>query len=236
MISEELIARVKTNLAEDGRIVLDGPAGSGKSTVARETALALGANYLNTGSMYRAATVRLLELGVDLDDQKASTEAVAKMQFSPSTNPLSDEVIVDGKDVHEGLHSTEVSALVSKVATNLEIRKILVKAQQEILQNAVAAGHLIVAEGRDLTTVVAPDAPVRAIITARPEVRIARRGAQLGQQADDAKLRDTVLRRDQQDATVVNFETPAPGVALIDNSDLTITEAITKVLELAEKD
>ncbi|AOZ72645.1 cytidylate kinase [Boudabousia tangfeifanii] len=212
-------------------IVLDGPAGSGKSTVAKEVADFLGAQYLDTGAMYRAATVRLLELGVELSDQPLVAQQVAEMVFSPSTNPLSEQILVDGTDVSGQIRLPEISEVVSKVATNLSVRATLVEKQRAIIDQAVASGFPVVAEGRDLTTVVAPHAQVRAIITASEEVRLARRGKQIPGQ-DAAKLADQVLRRDRDDATVSNFTSPADGVVVVDTTDLTLEESVESVLAL----
>ncbi|WP_143230191.1 (d)CMP kinase [Boudabousia marimammalium] len=214
-------------------IAMDGPAGSGKSTVAKRVSDTLGLDYLDTGSMYRAATVRLQELGIDLHNSDACTAAVGKMRFAPAHDPYSGQILVDGKDVQSLIRTEEVSAVVSFVATNLAIRKIMVAAQQQIISDSVSQGRGIVAEGRDITTVVAPEAPVRVVVTASPETRLARRAGELGTSAQAESVRDAVLRRDRDDATVAQFEEPAEGVVLLDTTDLSIEEATAEIVKLA---
>lgn len=230
------VENLRRRVAGSGLIVaLDGPSGSGKSTVAKKVSDLLDLAYLDTGAMYRAATVVLLDHHVDLDDPAASAMAVEKLNFDPARDPYSGAIMVDGEDVQDRIRTEEVSAVVSKLATNLEVRRILVAQQQEIVSEARSCGNGVVVEGRDITTVVAPQADVRAIITASPEVRLARRARELGKSADAAEMRDQVLRRDKDDSTVSQFLTPAPGVTLIDTSELDIAQATEEVLSLVEK-
>ena len=189
-------------------IAIDGPSGSGKSSAARGVATRLGLGYLDTGAMYRAVTCAFLDAGVDPSDQW---------------------VRVNGADVTERIREQEVSSVVSAVATLPECRADLVARQRAIID---AAPSGIVAEGRDITTVVAPDADLRVLLTADPEVRMARRRRELGEVDADA-LADQVLRRDADDSKLVNFTTAADGVVHLDGTYLTLEETIDAIAGMA---
>lgn len=211
-------------------IAIDGPSGSGKSTVAKAVAGRLGLRYLDTGAMYRALTWWCLDQGIDLTDTDAVARAAVDVPLAMNTDPDDPGVVVGETDVSELIRSTEISENVSAVATNLGVRDELVRRQQQII-----AGGGWVAEGRDITTVVAPDAEVRLLLLAREESRLARRARDV-HGADDADAvaatRDQVVRRDAQDSTVAAFTEAAPGVAVIDSSDLTVEETVDAVLRL----
>lgn len=216
-------------------IAIDGPAGSGKSTVSKEVARALQGGYLDTGAMYRAAAWSCLNSGVDLNDREAVTAHVAEFDLVVSTNPDDPAILVGGTEISDQIRSEEISTCVSRVATNTDVRAILQERQRVVLFTTANELGFCVAEGRDITTVVAPDADVRVLLTASPEARLRRRAGQLGlEETEDVRerMRDQVLRRDADDSTVSEFTEAAEGVHLIDTTDLDIDEVINTVLEL----
>jgi cytidylate kinase len=146
-----------------------------------------------------------------------------------STDPDREHVVVNGTDVTTRIREPEISAKVSAVSTVPECRENLVARQRPIIEQAPKG---IVAEGRDITTVVAPDADIRLLLTADPEVRMARRKAELGDKVDAAALHDQVVRRDSDDSRLVNFTTAADGVTELDCTYLSLPEVIEAVLGL----
>ncbi len=216
----------------DARLVIaiDGPSGSGKSSVSKAVARKLGAAYLDTGAMYRAITYSVLADGTDLDDAAAVAQAVRHAKLSISVDPDAELVVIGETDVTEAIREPRISEQVSAVATNLDARAELVRRQQEI----IAANTRIVAEGRDITTVVAPDADARILLTASEEARLRRRGLQLGGTQNDAQLATQVLARDAKDSTVVNFTQAADGVMTVDSSDLDFEQTIAAVLDAVD--
>lgn len=214
-------------------VAVDGPSGSGKSSVSRAVAERLGLLYLDTGAMYRALTWWALDRGTDLDDdgsQERVAELARRLPLDISLTPSSQTVLVDGHDVTAAIRDPRISAAVSAVATNLGVREELVRRQREL-----AAEGGIVVEGRDITTVVAPDADVRVLLTADEGARLARRALEV-HGTDDADAiaatRDHVVRRDAQDSTVAAFTEAADGVAVVDSSALTFEETVDAVLAL----
>lgn len=214
-------------MSEQLIVAIDGPAGSGKSSVSKEVARRLGVAYLDTGAMYRAVTFAALESGMDLADLGAVAEAVRAANIELSTSPDAQQVKVNGQDVTVQIREPRVSEAVSAVATNLAVRQNLVERQR----NAILDAGRIVAEGRDTTTVVVPDAQARILLTAREEVRLARRGLELSNTQSAEALAKQVSDRDKKDSTVVNFTEAAPGVVLIDSSDLNFEETVQAVLD-----
>lgn len=211
-------------------IAIDGPSGSGKSTTARGVASRLGLAYLDTGAMYRAVTVAFLDAGVDPADTAGVIAATCDAELEISTDPDDQWVRVNGRDVTTEIREPRTTANASAVSTVPECRANLVARQRAIID---AAPRGIVAEGRDITTVVAPDADVRLLLTADPEIRMARRQAELGDKVDAAALADQVLRRDRDDSTLVNFTTAADGVTHLDCTWMSIEETIQAVVDLA---
>ena len=211
-------------------VAVDGPSGSGKSSVSKEAARRLEAAYLDTGAMYRAVTWHALDAGTDLTDADAVAAAVKAADLFISTDPDLELVKIHGTDVTEAIREPFVSEAVSAVATNLEARKELVARQRAI----IAEHARIVAEGRDITTVVAPDADARILLTASEEARLRRRGIQLGGTQSAAELEAQVLARDAKDSTVVNFQVAADGVATVDSSDLDFEQTVEAVLAAIE--
>jgi cytidylate kinase len=213
-------------------IAMDGPAGSGKSTVARRVAAALGSRYLDTGAMYRALTWWLLGRRVDLTDTAAVLARLSEPQIAIATDPAAPEISVDGQDVSGPIRTREVSNSVSTVAAIPQVRQRLIAMQRDIIAGATAAGDGIVAEGRDIGTVVAPDAAVKVYLTASADVRAERRSADLA--ADPGATVDTTrleqARRDQRDAAQM---VPAEDAVEIDTSALGLDEVVRRVVEMA---
>ena len=217
-------------------IAVDGPSGSGKSTVSRAVARRLGLGYLDTGAMYRALAWWCAHEGVDLDDREAVAAAAASMPLEMSLDPDDGRVCVAGVDASRQIRTPGLSKVVSKVATNLKVREELVRRQRAIVEGA---RYGIVAEGRDITTVVAPDADVRVLLTASKEARLARRALETRGSADAAAVaatRDEVLRRDADDSAVAEFLTAADGVTRIDSSAMGVEEVVEAVVSLVPED
>lgn len=208
-------------------VAIDGPSGSGKSSTSRGVAQALGYAYLDTGAMYRAVATEFLEQGVGTDDADAITRITREADLRISTDPADQWVRINGRDVTTQIREPGVSAVVSAVATNADCRAELVRRQREIIASATPG---IVAEGRDITTVVAPEADVRLLLVADPRARVARRAAELGDKASADQVTDQVIRRDRDDSLLVEFQKPAPGVALLDSTFLTLDEVIAEIV------
>lgn len=213
-------------------IAIDGPSGSGKSSVAREVATRLKLAYLDTGAMYRALTWWVLETGTDPQDAEAVAEAAKSLPLQLGTDPIVETVMCNGVDIREAIRSERVTAAVSAVASNPEARRALIAQQRlEIVSNS----KRIVAEGRDITTVVAPDATVRILLTASEEVRKARRGEQLGGDRTSEQLEADVSRRDAADSRVNNFTEAAEGVDLVDSTDLDFEQTVAEVIRVIDE-
>jgi len=221
-------------------VAIDGPSGSGKSSVSRAVARELSLAYLDTGAMYRAATWWCLHTGVALDDAAAVAAQVRRLPLVMGVDPAAPTVEVGGTDVSVEIRETRISAAVSKVATNLEVRDELRLRQRAAIDaergpRGFAAGRGVVAEGRDITTVVAPDADVRVLLTASEEARLARRALDVHGTADASAVeatRDQVLRRDADDSTVVQFQVAADGVVTVDSSHLDFDQTVQAVLDV----
>jgi cytidylate kinase len=211
-------------------VAIDGPSGSGKSSTARGVAERLGLAFLDTGAMYRAATWLAVHEGVDLADADAVAALVRDAEIAIALDPAQPTVAINGHDVTEEIRRPEVSAAVSAVATNLDVRKDLVTRQQQLIADAPAG---VVAEGRDITTVVAPDAQVRVLLVADPAARVARRQAELGSAVDRAAVTDQVIRRAADDSTVSQFHAAAPGVVVVDSTHLDLPQVIEAICQLA---
>lgn len=211
-------------------VAIDGPSGSGKSSVARGVAERLGLRLVDTGAMYRALTWWALSRDVDLADSDRVAALARELPLQLGTDPADPHVLVDGNDVGEVIRTPEISAAVSAVATNLGVREELVRRQR-----ALAAEGGVVIEGRDITTVVAPDADVRVLLTASESARLARRALEV-HGSDDAEAleatHDLVVGRDAVDSTVATFTEAAEGVTLVDSSHLTLEQTIDAVLAL----
>lgn len=220
-------------------VAVDGPSGSGKSSVCRQVAARLGLAYLDTGAMYRAATWWCLEQGLDLADHTTVADAVRVMDLRMGMDPAAPGVSVGRADVAAAIREPVISGAVSHLSTNLDVRAQLGARQRALIETecsgGTSGGRGVVAEGRDITTVVAPDADVRVLLTASEEARLARRALEVHGSADDAAVAATrahVVGRDAKDATVVEFRTAADGVVLLDSSALTFEETVEALLGL----
>jgi len=213
-------------------IAVDGPAGSGKSSAARGVARALGLRYLDTGAMYRALTWRLQAQGVDPADSAAVLADFRRPSIEVGTDPAAPRIAVDGQDVAGPIRSREVSNAVSAVAALPQVREYLIGLQRGIIADAVAAGAGIVAEGRDIGTVVAPGAQVKVFLTASEAIRALRRAADLAADpAATAELtRQEQARRDQRDAPQM---ARAADAVQLDTSALELDEVIAEIIKLA---
>ena len=202
-------------------VAIDGPAGSGKSTVARGLAERLGFRYLDTGAMYRALTWLALEDGVDLDDGPA-LEALAV------ANPVAfegDRVLVRGKDLTGAIRAPRIDRIVSTVARHPEVRRIMRERQRELAE----VGDAVI-EGRDIGTVVCPDAEVKVYLVADPTERARRRQADHPDIGAEALATDLRLR-DERDAAQMHA---APDAEQIDTTALTIDEVLDRIEQLVE--
>ncbi len=214
-----------------GVVAVDGPAGSGKSTVARRLATSLGARYLDTGAMYRAAALGVLRAGVDPTESAAVCEVVAGRHIEVGTDTSC--VLLDGEDVSGEIRGPEVTIAVSPVSAVPRVRVLLVAAQRRIISAAIAAGGGIVVEGRDIGTVVAPDAPLKVFLTASAAQRAARRAAQDGV-GDVASVRAAVERRDLFDASRAASPMCAAADAVeLDTTALDVDAVLARLRELA---
>ena len=209
-------------------VAIDGPSGSGKSSVSKEVARRFDLAYLDTGAMYRAVTWWCLESGVDLTDPQAVTAATETVPLEMGTDPHEERITVAGQNVRTAIRGNRVTDHVSAVSTTIPAREVLVRMQQDIIRDS---GYRIVAEGRDITTVVAPDAQVRILLTASEAARMARRGKQVGAAAS-SDLEARVVGRDAKDSAVVNFTTAQDGVYLLDSSELTMEQTVQGVIDL----
>ena len=210
-------------------IAIDGPAGSGKSSVSKQVSRELGYGYLDTGAAYRALAWHALAQDADTADPGAVLAAAAEFRYAISLDPDDYWVRVGETDVTDAIREPRVSDAVSGVA-----RVPAVRAQvTELFRALVAESGLpgVVVEGRDITTVVAPDAPVRILLTAAPEVRAARRSAELTSH-DAAAVAEALHRRDAADSIVVDFLTAAEGVTVVDSTHLDFAQTVAAVLDV----
>ena len=216
-------------------IAIDGPSGSGKSSVSRAVAQRLNLAYLDTGAMFRALTWWCLHRGIDLDDQDAVTRAAKALPLCMGTDPASPSVQVAGVSIDEAIRESLISELVSKVAVNLGVRDELCRRQRALIAESLRAVGGVVAEGRDITTVVAPDARVRILLSANQQARLSRRAKELHGEDSSASVtatHDQIVRRDKDDSTVSQFMHAAPGVTLVDTSDLDLQQSVQAVLDV----
>jgi cytidylate kinase len=220
-------------------IAVDGPAGSGKSSVCRGAAERLGMRYLDTGAMYRAMTWAVLDAGIDVDDAQAVAEAVTDVIITSGTDPQAPTIHVGQTDVAGPIRGDEVTGAVSAVSAVPAVRERLVAIQRDEVAAATAAGAGIVVEGRDITTVVLPDADLKLFVTADPAVRAARRAAQdadLGKPVVDVNQTETALReRDAKDSSRATSPlAQAEDAVVLDTTHLTLDEVIDQVCALVD--
>ena len=215
-------------------IAVDGPAGSGKSSAARGVARALGLRYLDTGAMYRALTWWLLSRGLDTTDPETVARHAREPVIEIGTDPDAPAIAVDGEDVSGPIRTREVSNAVSGVASVPQVREHLIAMQRVIIARNAGPGGGIVAEGRDIGTVVAPQAPVKVFLTASESERAQRRSAELAvdPEATAALTQQEQLRRDRADAPQTVM---AADAVEIDSTSLSLDEVIALIARLARE-
>ncbi len=224
-----------------GVVAMDGPSGTGKSTVSRRLAEASGAAYLDTGAMYRAVTLAVLRAGLEPDSPDAEQVAVAAAKTVRSiTDPAAPAVLLDGEDVEAEIRGPEVTRAVSAVSARPPVRTALVEHQRAVIDEAVIAGDGgIVVEGRDIGSVVVPEARLKVYLTASEDVRAARRGAQdrkAGRDGDPATVLADVRRRDELDSTRQTSPLHAAKDALVlDTDEMPVDAVLSELLRLVEE-
>jgi cytidylate kinase len=207
-------------------VAVDGPAGSGKSSVSKQAARKLGFGYLDTGAGYRALTKTALDAGVELESVGEQDLSVL-FDYSISTDPDNYWVKVGSRELTEAIRTQEVELNVSKVAAQPKVRSFMREITRSLAAKCPNRG--IIVEGRDITTVVMPDAKVRVLLTASEEVRLSRRSLDLpGSVSLEAQLSD----RDKKDSKVVDFLNPAPGVTLLDTTELDFEQSVNALVDL----
>jgi cytidylate kinase len=207
-------------------VAVDGPAGSGKSSVSKQAARQLGFGYLDTGAGYRALTKTALDAGVELESVGEQDLSIL-FNYSISTDPDNYWVKVGSLDLTEAIRTKEVELNVSRVAAQPKVRSFMREITRSLAAQCPNDG--IIVEGRDITTVVMPDAKVRVLLTASEEVRLRRRSLDLpGSVSLEAQLSD----RDKKDSRVVDFLNPAPGVTLLDTTELDFEQSVTALVDL----
>jgi cytidylate kinase len=213
-------------------VAVDGPAGSGKSSVSKAAARALGFDYQDTGAAYRALAWHALESGIDVEDADAVTGLLNSFDYRISVDPDDYFVRVGAADVTEAIRDPRVSAVVSSIARVPAVRAHLTALFRDVIANGSKPG--VITEGRDITTVVAPDADVRILLTASEEARMARRSAEVtGQSAQ--LVGQQLSARDAQDSRVVDFLNAAEGVTTLDSTLLDFDQTVAAVVDLVRK-
>jgi cytidylate kinase len=222
-----------------GVVALDGPSGTGKTTVARKLAARLSAGYLDTGAMYRAITVAVLRAGVDPADAAAVAKLARGAELEIGTSPVRPHLLLGGRDIATDIRGADVTSAVSAVSSVPEVRELLVAEQRRIIEDVVATTGGIVVEGRDIGTVVTPDAPLKVYLTASASIRAARRNAQdsaAGRESTVDAALQSVERRDHLDSTRATSPLRAAEDAVpVDTSELKIDQVIIALSELANQ-
>ncbi len=212
-------------------IAIDGPAGAGKSTVARKLAQRLGLEYVDSGATYRAAALCVLERGISLADERGVVDAIALATIQFTSNGTDSRVLLNGQDVTARIRTPEVTAAAAAVSRLPAVREKLVA-----LQRALARERGVVMEGRDIGTVVFPDSPLKIFLRAEPAERARRRLRQERDEGRDTTLAETALeirRRDQSDAErKISPLVPAPDAHEIDSTDLTPDQVVDQIVDL----
>lgn len=222
------VSSVETTPDHSLVIAVDGTSGSGKSSTSRGVAERLGLRYLDTGAMFRAMTWWLLREGVDVRDVAAVAAAAGRPRIESGTDPQAPTITVDGQDVSVEIRSEEVNAAVSPVSAVPEVRARLLDLQREV----IGAGGIVV-EGRDIGSVVWPQAEVKVYLSADPDARAARRAAEEGG-SDLATTQESLLARDRIDSGRATAPlTMADGAVHVDSTHLTLVEVIDRIVALA---
>lgn len=210
-------------------VAVDGPAGSGKSSVSRAAARVLGYSYQDTGAAYRALAWSCIANGVDTAYASQVIDLLPAFDYEIGIDPDDYFVRVDSIDVTSDIREPNVSAAVSAVARIPEVRSFMVELFRGIIADSPRPG--IIVEGRDITTVVAPDADVRILLTASEAVRVGRRSAELTGESAKATA-EQLASRDAQDSKVVDFMNAAPGVTTLDSTDLDFDQTVAAMVDL----
>jgi CMP/dCMP kinase len=206
-------------------IAIDGPAGAGKSTVARAAAASLGFTYLDSGAMYRCVALAGVERGGDLDDAEAMGDLASSLRIDLD----GDRVELDGRDVSAAIRAPRVTEASSHVSAHPRVREALVARQRQLIE----AGRYV-AEGRDIGTVVSPEAPLKVFLTASAQERARRRAAQTGM--DEATVLAAQRRRDERDRNREHSALrAAPDAVEVDTTELTLEEVVDRVVGLARE-
>lgn len=213
-------------------VAVDGPAGSGKSSVSRATARALGFDYQDTGAGYRALAWNALDHGIDTTDAAAVVASLDAFEYRLGTDPEHYFVRVGATDVTEAIREPRVTGVVSDIARIPEVRAFLVALFRQVIASSIRSG--IVTEGRDITTVVAPEADVRILLTATEEARMKRRSAEITGQSAEVTAQQ-LRSRDRRDMRVVDFMNAADGVTTVDSTHLDFDQTVSAVVELVRR-
>jgi cytidylate kinase len=217
-----------------GVIALDGPSGTGKSTVARRLAATLGAGYLDTGAMYRAVTLAVLRAGVATDDEQAVLTAAEHVDLRVSTDPQAQEVLLGGENVGTEIRGQAVTLAVSAVSAVAAVRALLVARQMRIIDEVCEERGGIVVEGRDIGTVVAPDADLKVYLTASADERARRRSTENA--ANQAATAADLARRDRLDSTrAADPLRQADDAVVLDTTALGIDEVVERLQRMLDK-
>ncbi|WP_284785103.1 (d)CMP kinase [Corynebacterium rhinophilum] len=225
-----------SNMPDEGLILaVDGPSGTGKSTTCRALAKQLDAKYIDTGAMYRVATLAVLRQGVDPADKEAVISATANLPLEVSDDPDSTQVLFDGADVSRVIREDEVTQNVSAVSAIPEVRENLVSLQRTLAQRA----HRAIVEGRDIGTVVLADAPAKAFMTASAAVRAQRRHDQnekAGIASDFESVLADVQRRDAADSSRATSPLrPADDATIVDTSDMSPEDVVQALINVVKE-
>ena len=210
-------------------VAIDGPAGSGKSSVSRASARVLGYDYLDTGAAYRALAWTVLSQETDSTNAAEVIARLVDFDYEIGTDPDDYFVSVGGQDITDAIREPRVTAVVSAVARIPEVRAYLVALFRQIISSTTRAG--IIVEGRDITTVVAPTAEVRILLTASEEARMGRRSAEISGESAETTAQQ-LASRDAADSRVVDFMNAADGVTTVDSTDLDFDQTVTAVVDL----
>lgn len=222
-----------------GVIALDGPSGTGKSTVARRLAATLGAGYLDTGAMYRAVTLAVLRAGVATDDEQAVLTVAEHVDLRVSTDPAQQDVLLGGENVGTEIRGQAVTLAVSAVSAVASVRSLLVARQMRIIDEVCGDRGGIVVEGRDIGTVVAPDAALKIYLTASSDARAQRRSLQdraSGREVSLDDVKSDVDRRDRLDSgRAASPALPADDAVWLDTTHLDLQGVLDEIMALVDE-